>query len=76
MRSRPVLVEPDVFIRIVHSAQVGQHRAPEATYREQTVEVAVESKGVFTNDPVADVTRRTHAPGDPAQTAISRRILS
>lgn len=59
MRSRPGLVEPDVCFRVVHNAQVGQHRAPEATYREQTVEVAVESKGVFKNDPVADVTRRT-----------------
>jgi hypothetical protein len=43
----------------VHCAQVGQHRAPVATYLEQSVEIAVEYKGVFNNGPVADVTRRT-----------------
>jgi len=59
MRTRPGLAEPDVCFRILHSAQVGQQPAPEATYREQTVEVAVESKGVFKNDQVANVTRRT-----------------
>jgi len=59
MRTRPGLAEPDVCFRILHSAQVGQQPAPEATYREQTVEIAVESKGVFKNDPVANVTRRT-----------------
>jgi hypothetical protein len=40
----------------MHSAQVGHNNVSVATYREQTVEIAVESKGVFKNDP---------APGGP-----------
>ena len=59
MRSRPGLAEPDLYFRIMHSAQVGRNNVPVATYREQAVEVAIESKGVFKNDPVANVTRRT-----------------
>ena len=45
MRSRPGLVEPDVYFRIIHSAQVGHNNVAAATNREQTVEIAVESKG-------------------------------
>jgi hypothetical protein len=59
MRTRPGRVEPDVYFRIVHNAQAGHNNVSVATYREQTVEIAVESKGVFKNDPVANVTRRT-----------------
>jgi hypothetical protein len=59
MRTRQGLVEPDVYIRIVHIAQVGRNNVSVATYREQTVEIAVESKGMVKNDPAANVTRRT-----------------
>lgn len=59
MRFRPGLIEPGVSFRIMHSAQVGHNNVSVATYREQTVEIAVESKGEFKNDPVANVTRRT-----------------
>jgi len=69
MRSRPGLVEPDVYFRIVHSEQVGRNNVPVATYREQIVEVAGESKGVFKNDPVANVSLRT--PVDRIVSAIS-----
>jgi hypothetical protein len=62
MRTRPGLVEPDVCFRIVHNAQVGQHGVPVATYREQTVEISLEQKGVSKNGPVGSVTRR--APVD------------
>lgn len=58
MRTRRGRVEPEVYFRILHAAQIGHNGAPLATYREQAVEIAVESKGVFKNDPVANVTRR------------------
>jgi hypothetical protein len=59
MRSRPGPVEPDVYFRILHCAQVCRNNVPVATYREQTVELAVASKGTFKDDPIVNVTRRT-----------------
>ncbi|HJX16445.1 MAG TPA: hypothetical protein VJ386_11975 [Candidatus Deferrimicrobiaceae bacterium] len=50
---------PEVYFRIVHAAQVGHNNVPVPTFSEQTVEISVESKGVFKNDPIANVTRRT-----------------
>jgi hypothetical protein len=38
MRTRPGQVEPEIYFRIVHAAQIGLNAAPVATYREQTVE--------------------------------------
>jgi hypothetical protein len=40
MRTRPGWVEPEVFFRILHLAQVGHGCAPVAAYRDQTVEIA------------------------------------
>lgn len=68
MRSRPGWVEPDVCFRIVHNAQVGQHRAPVAAYREQTIEISLEHKGVSKNGPVGSVTCR--APVDRIVSAV------
>jgi len=41
MRTRPGRVEPEIYFRIVHFAQVGQYGAPVAAYNEQTVEIAL-----------------------------------
>jgi hypothetical protein len=42
-------MEPEVYFRIVHLAQNGHPGAPVATYREQTVEIALGPKGAFEN---------------------------
>jgi len=41
--------EPEVWFRIVHIAQEGHNGGPVATYREQTVEIALGPKGAFEN---------------------------
>lgn len=61
MRSHPGLVEPDVYFRIVHSAQVGHNNVSVATYREQTVEIALGPKGAFENGNIGALTRRVPA---------------
>jgi hypothetical protein len=48
MRSRPGWVDPKVYFRIVHLAQGGHSGAPVATYREQTVEIALGAQGGIT----------------------------
>lgn len=58
MRTRPGLVEPEVYFRIVHLAQVGRSGAPVAAYREQTVEIALGPKGSFENDNIGTLTLR------------------
>lgn len=40
MRTRPGQAEPEVWIRIVHLAQVGNPGAAVASYHEQAVEIA------------------------------------
>lgn len=42
-------MEPEIWFRIVHLAQDAQGGAPVAPYREQTVEIALGSKGAFEN---------------------------
>lgn len=49
MRTRPGWVEPEVYFRIIHVAQNGYPGAPMATYRKQTVEIALGPKGAFEN---------------------------
>jgi hypothetical protein len=46
LRTRPEVVEPEVWFRIVHLAQVGQNRPLFAPYCEQTVAVAIGPIGV------------------------------
>ena len=49
IRSRPGMVEPEIWFRIVHAAQVGRNCAPVAAYFEQMVEIALGPKGAFEN---------------------------
>ena len=51
------LGEPEVWFRIVHIAVDGHDGASPATYREQTVEIALGPKGAFENGNVGTVTR-------------------
>lgn len=44
MRTRPGRVEPEIYFRIVHAAQIGLNAAPVATYREQPVEIVLPRK--------------------------------
>ena len=59
--NRRSVAEPQVWFRIVHVAPDGHHRAIGATYREQTVEIALGPKGAFKNGNVGAVTRRVAA---------------
>ena len=58
MRTRPGRAEPDVFFRIVHNARVCLPGAPVATYREQTVEIALGPKGAFENGNIGSLKLR------------------
>lgn len=68
MRSRPGLVEPDVYFRIVHIAQVGRNNVPVAPYSEQAVEIAMGPKGAFENSNIGTLKRRV--PTDRTVTAV------
>ena len=57
IRSRPGYVEPEVWFRVVHLAQLGHNSAPVAAYREQTVEIALGPKGAFVNGNFGALTR-------------------
>ena len=67
MRTRPGWVEPEVYFRIVHLAQNAQSGAIVATYREQTVEIALGPKGAFENGNIGAL--RLRAP--PSQVVSS-----
>jgi hypothetical protein len=45
MRSRSGLIEPVASFRVMHSAKVGNNNVSVATYREQTVAIALGFKG-------------------------------
>lgn len=62
-RSTNRQLEPEVWFRIVHVAQDGHYGAPVATYREQTVEIALGPKGAFENGNIGALTRRVHTDG-------------
>lgn len=53
--------EPEVYFRIVHAAQNIHNFPPVATYREQTVEIALGPKGAFENGNLDAMTRRVSA---------------
>ena len=57
-RSTNRQVDPEVWFRVVHLPQKGHNGAPVATYREQTVEIALGPKGAFENGNVGALTRR------------------
>jgi hypothetical protein len=67
MRTRPGWVEPEVYFRIVHTAEVGHKGAPVAAYREHTVEIALGPKGAFENGNI--VALRGRAPPDQVLSA-------
>lgn len=50
--------EPEVWLRIVHVAQIGHHGAPAAAYVEQTIEIALGPKEAFENGNIGALTRR------------------
>ena len=68
LRTSPGRVEPEVWFRIVHFVQAGHHGVPVAPYREQTVEIALGSKGTFENGNIGALTRL--APPDQVLSAI------
>jgi len=68
MRTRPGWVEPEIYFRIVHLAQVAHSCAPVAAYREQTVEIALGPKGAFVKGNFGALTRR--APPDQVVSAV------
>jgi hypothetical protein len=57
MRTRPGWVEPEIYFRIVHLAQVAPGSAPMVAYREQTVEIALGPKGAFENGNIGTLMR-------------------
>ena len=68
MRTRPGWPEPEVYFRIVHVPHVGHNNVSVATYREQSVEVALGPNGAFENGNIGDLTRRV--PGDRTVRAV------
>ena len=68
MRTRPGWVEPEVYFRIVHLAEIGQSCAPVAAYREQTVEIALGPNGAFESGKIGTLSRR--APPDQVLCAV------
>jgi hypothetical protein len=50
--------DPEVWFRIVHLAQNAQSGTPVATYREQTVEIALGPKGAFENGNIGTLRQR------------------
>jgi hypothetical protein len=58
LRTRPWVVETEVYFRIVHLAQDSHSSAPVATYREQMVEITLGPKGAFVNGNFSALTRR------------------
>ena len=57
-RSTNRQVDPEVWFRIFHFAQVGHHGAPVAAYREETVEIALGPKEAFENGNIGALRRR------------------
>jgi len=62
------MVEPEIWFRIVHAAQVGRNCAPVAAYFEQMVEIALGPKGAFENGNIGALRRR--APPDQLLSAV------
>jgi hypothetical protein len=66
--------EPEIWFRVVHVAVDGPTGAPVATYREQTVEIALGPKGAFENGNIGTLTRQV--PADRVVHAVPPRVLS
>jgi len=47
LRTRPEVVDPEVWFRVVHLAQDAQSGTRTDTYREQIVDIALGPKGAF-----------------------------
>jgi hypothetical protein len=62
MRTGLEIAGPEVWFRAVHLAQVGHNSAPVASYRDQTVEIALGPKETFENSNISTLRRR--APPD------------
>ena len=60
-RGRRGWVESEIWFRILHVAADGHNGSSVASYREQTVEVALGPKGTFVSRNVGTVTRRVAA---------------
>lgn len=58
--------EPEVYFRIVHISLQDRYGGPAATYREQTVEIALGPKGAFENGNIGTLMRAQDAPGGRA----------
>lgn len=67
-RSTNRQAEPEVWFRIVHTAQVGHHGDPAAAHSEQTIEIALGPKGAFENGNISALRRRT--PPDQVISAV------
>jgi len=74
MRTRPGWVEPEVYFRVVHLTQDGHGCAPVATYREQTVEIALGPKGAFENGNIGALVRRV--PGTRPSPKLQRAKIN
>ena len=59
--NRRSIAEPQIWFRIVHVAEDGHHRALDAAYSEQTIEIALGPKRAFKNGKVGAMTRRVAA---------------
>ncbi len=58
MRTHPGWIEAEVYFRIVHAPQVGHNDVSVATYREQSVEIALGPMGAFENGNIGALRRR------------------
>ena len=75
--NRPRVAEPEVWFRILHVAVDGHNPvsgAPVATYRDQTVEIALGPKGAFENGNIGTLTRRV--PAERVVHAVPPRVLN
>jgi len=68
MRTRTGWVEPEVWFRIVHLAQVGHSCATVAPYREQTIEITLGPTGAFENGNIGAL--RLRAPPGQVVSAV------
>ena len=59
--SRASLTEPEIWFRIVHITPELRDVRPEATNRDQTVEIALGPKEAFENGHIGTLTRRVLA---------------
>ncbi len=67
MRTRPGRIEPEVYFRVVHLAQISQGSAPLAPFSDQMVEIALGPKGAFENGNIGVLRRQ--APPDQVLSA-------